>query len=180
VQDDTYGGEVMNIKIDKQYDAPWKVMKAASEGKRVATRYTTRPSRTNEWTEQLSRSFNFVNFEYAIIDESQPAIDWDGFDWEFFEPYGGVCIYNTEGGGYRKKKVLVTAAGLFCELRESPLYPWTGGVCPVPSNAEIEVIYRIGRGGSGGPVKAKAIRWSHGGGDDSYDIIAFRLTGKVL
>ena len=73
------------------------------------------------------------------------------------------------------------------ELRESPLYYWAGGEQPVPDNVEVKITYR-GRDGEITP--AGSVDWLHAPPDASIDeedlgsclgdIIAFKLTGKVL
>lgn len=62
-----------------------------------------------------------------------------------------------------------------------PNQPWTfwqGGKCPIPDGLEFEVVFR-----SGGTTKetesASSLVWTHHNRSTS-DIIAYRLTGKVL
>lgn len=64
--------------------APWAVMKAASEGKRVAAREKS-DWFTDPWADVKNPHWNWARKEYAIIDDSRPVIDWDGFDWDGFD-----------------------------------------------------------------------------------------------
>ena len=165
----------MSIKVIKGQE-PWEVMKAASEGGRVAARNDIPPN--FDWIEQSTPAWNWKQNMYAIIDESQPIIAWDEFDWGFFRPYGGVpsSDFIVEGGPLLPIK-LQAASGhpKGITLRESPLYPWTGGECPVPGGVEVEIILRDSLYKK--PLFADNLNWSHRGADD--DIIAFRLTGEI-
>lgn len=120
------------------------------------------------------------HLEFGIVDESKPVIDFDGFEWEFFEPYGGVCIL-VDGCAFRvygKDHAFIKTEVV--TLRESPLYPWVGGECPVPGNVEVTV---TNRNGFEFTLPAFQCNFEHKYDEPSKhgnDIINFRLTGKVL
>lgn len=166
----------MSIKIDKQYDEPWKVMKAASEGKRVAMKNNDGSYREN-MQPRLIPFGQFIVGNVAIIDESQPEINWNGFDWEFFNQYGGLAV---DSAGEHKLDGFVHFCSNENKLRESPFYPWFGGKCPVPGSCEVRIrfVYPLGHEGKIGikeyTYAAKDVDWM-----DSANV-AFRLTGRVL
>ena len=59
---------------------------------------------------------------------------------------------------------------------EQPWTVWLGGECPVPEGLEVEILFRDGvKVLRGNAIK---IRWSHVW--HHCDIIAYRLTGRVL
>lgn len=167
----------MTIKIIEGM-RPWEVMKAADEGNRVAFRGRVmengRPMPPSEWCEaNTSALWDWKTYNYAIIDDSQPIIEWDKFDWEFFNQYGGLFVITEKFGG-----VLAMDANFSNDnataLQESPFYYWPGGECPVPRDVEVETIYNNAAGGRTEMKSiAKDIHW------DDCDIIAFRLTGNV-
>ena len=156
---------------------PWEVMKRADDGEPVVYHPQSYSDSWNDgqpWAGILRHvSWDWNRFEYAIIDTSVPVINWDKFDWDFFNQYGGLqVIYRT----YRNFIHDPTHSHLAesC-LTQSPLYYWRGKGCPVPSNVEVTLICRNGTEGTG---MASAYSWGH---DDSFtDIIAFKLTGNVL
>lgn len=113
--------------------------------------------------------------EVAIIDEEAmlpPTIEWDKFDWHFFNQYGGLKI-DTDLGTLYTRRAEDCDRWEYFHLDESPFYYWPGGECPVPGNVEVEIVYRDGDKLTSMPV----FRWWHKQTDG--DIIAFRLTGKV-
>ena len=115
--------------------------------------------------------------DIAIIDTATPEIEWDKFDWDFFNQYGGLMV-EIGGGNFSVSSMDdATRNHDSYELRESPFYYWLGGEQPVPDNIKIEIILR---GGINKVSTAGGCDWSHGGVNPSADIIAFKLTGKVL
>ena len=149
---------------------PWEVMQQHDEeGKRVACRVMPRGS----WELAELPSWNWAAATYAIIDDTATVIDWEGFNWEFFNQYGGLPVFGNDSekaytyGGHIKSATW--------ELRESPFYPWLGGECPVPGNVEVEIVLR---GGNRKTHSAESLYWVNNGRPD--EIIAFRLTGRVL
>jgi hypothetical protein len=61
---------------------------------------------------------------------------------------------------------------------DQPWTVWLGGACPIPDGLEYEVEFR-GKGiATQIDLKTSNVDWEHGG--DFLDIIAYRLTGKVL
>jgi len=134
---------------------PWEVMKAFEEdGKRVAARFLYEDIFLNA----SEPGWNWGTYEYAIIDE--PKIDWDGFNWVFFDQYGGkdsLVAYDREGNE---------------ALLQSPFYPWFGSECPVPGNVEVEVCHN---GAEPFTVPAKDVNWVC----IKNRFFAFRITGRV-
>ncbi len=157
---------------------PWEVMKAYEEdGKRVAYRMIP----NEEWHDAPTPVWDWRRKNYAIIDDTAPVIDWDGFNWEFFNQYGGVLIKPDDSGLPSPTSVNhALPVGFDVQLREAPFYPWFGGECPVPGNAEVEVVFMVLTRGIGGVMRnyitgrADAINWA------DQNLIAFRLTGGVL
>lgn len=152
---------------------PWEVMRLHDEeGKRVAINTPV----YGGWKEVKSKRALYLHIsdgtQVAIIDDSQPEIDWDGFDWGFFNQWDGVHV---DAGCFLTVSTSELAVKKDARLRESPFYPWFGDECPVPGNVEVEW---ISRGQNSRNSKAKNVRWSHN--CDDADIIAFRLTGRVL
>ncbi len=154
---------------------PWEVMKAASEGKPVALRNKI----GGAWIEGASpqAKWNTDEIDYAIIDESRPEIDWGACDYKFFAQYGGLPVYDiimVDGKPLPIKLNSIPGDSRWIALRESPYYPWFGGECPVPGNVEVWVTLR-------NRVEKLSNASSFNWGDSMvYDIIAFRLTGRVL
>jgi hypothetical protein len=61
---------------------------------------------------------------------------------------------------------------------DQPWVVWLGGACPISDGLEYEVEFR-GKGMAAQiDLKTSNVDWEHGG--DFLDIIAYRLTGKVL
>lgn len=60
---------------------------------------------------------------------------------------------------------------------------WQGGECPIPDGLEFEIVYRIGCTSLVSQWLASKVDWEHhqmdSRGRDS-DIIAYRLTGKIM
>ena len=158
----------------------WEVMKRAGEGEPVAAKHALVDN--GEWFELekepgIGCKFNFQTYSYAIIDITTPEIDWDKFDWDFFNQYGGLGVIFPDGPDMLRERISsikdVNSGDIM--LLESPFYYWPGGGQPVPDNVEAEIILR-----DGAKVKRKAqtFEWSVGGRDPG-DIIAFKLTGKT-
>jgi len=158
----------MSIKIIEDLE-PWEVMRRACEGKPVVYRAV----HNGTWREDKHPAWNWYQFNYAIIDTTEPVIDWSKFNYKFFNEYGCLPV------AYKGRSRFVTNSVIqrdtsFC-LRESPFYYWPGGKCPVPSNVEVEVILR---NAYKTVISAGNYRWTHTG--KQADIIAFRLTGNFL
>lgn len=170
---------------------PDEVMRAHRvEGKRIAQDYKGGTDWSEIYYEPL---WNWAKCDYAVIDDSQPEIDWDGFDWDFFNQYGGLPFESkfAEDMDGSKTKLLANSAldisdyGL-TSLRPSPFYHWPGGKQPVPDNVEVEIKYiaiysEIHSKIITTTIKACDIEWEHGIAENlDGDVIAFRLTGRVL
>ena len=161
---------------------PWEVMQQhMEEGKRVANFSILK----REWLPLIHPpQWNWGTQRYAIIDDTQPEIDWDEFDWDFFRQYDGVPALDEIIGGKPSLPLRLhrTTQRHEVQLRESPFYPWFGGECPVPGKVEIEIEYLYQIHNSSGKTfernrickKAYDVDW----GIDT--VIAFRLTGRVL
>ena len=175
--------ETANIKIVEGL-LPWQVMKRASEGE-VVTYRRKRPSgiEVAEWVCNNFPQFDWATNEYGIIDTSTPAIDWDKFDWDFFNQYGGLrCTYDD-----RKRSISLVAAPIDPEdlaIVESPFYYWLGGEQPVPDMVEVEVERVEGvvncQFGNVERVKqvliASGVDWNN----EDEPVVGFKLTGRVL
>ena len=163
-----------NIKVIPDLE-PWEVMKRASDGEPVA--YSAKIGiHATTWKDAGSvASWNWEDFEFAIIDASRLINDWTKFNWGFFNKYGGLLVEYPERNG----PVLVDFA-LPDESKgipvESPFYYWPGGDQPVPDNVEVETIQRKGKVGLS---LASDYNWNHRN-NHSGDIIAFRITGDIL
>ena len=116
--------------------------------------------------------------DYDLIPVAN-EIDWDGFDWDFFNRYGGIGVIFPDGPDMLLENIKspkdVNSADIM--LRESPFYYWAGGEQPVPDKVEVELIYR--------DVDKESDKWPAGERqwglyDSNRDIIAFKLTGIVL
>lgn len=177
----------MSIKIDKQYDEPWKVMKAASEGKRVVRKMIEESS--DNYRPYDAPKWNWAVYDYAIIDDSQTELTeewWEGFDWEFFKPYHGLTVWIGDALTFLPRHG-VLPKDWDCKLAESPFYYWGGGECPVPGNVEVEVQRRNGYRDI---ERASKLKWDYlmlrnpepnlAYQPHHMDIISFRLTGRVL
>lgn len=156
---------------------PWEVMKRASEGEKWVFNGEL------GWAEGFNQSAlaHFISDEVkvAIIDTTTTEIDWDKFDWDFFNQYGGLLL--NDWHKYCRSP-LSPPDDEFCSdgVSESPFYYWAGGEQPVPNNVEVEVVHRDSEKLM---QNAKAFNWSHQSEVNSFshtDIIAFRLTGKVV
>jgi hypothetical protein len=160
-----------NIKIVPNLQ-PWEVMKRASEGESVALCISP-PHADVKWESVEDVSWNWGEFIYAIIDTTAPEIDWSGFDFDFFNQYGGL---GTSSVADSSRKYVTKSEPLSPEvikIRESPFYYWPGGdKAPVPDNVEVEVIMRSGTDGTVG--EAHYFKWGN-----HTSIIAFRITGNV-
>jgi len=135
----------------------------------------------SEWKEGSIGIRNLIaeGWQVAIIDESQPELTaewWDGFDWEFFNQWGGISAENE----YRQALLSwpPTELSSSMELRESPPYPWSGGKQPVPDNVEVTLERRAY--GYTETTNAGNVPWCHAMGGSDNDIISFRITGRVL
>jgi hypothetical protein len=148
---------------------PWEVMKRASEGEPVAAMF--RGSVDGKLKEIGMCRWDWATYLFFIIDTSKPEFDWDGFNWDFFNQYGGLWV----DCGIETIQIDSAPSGTPA-IGESPFYYWHGGEQPVPDNVEVEGIYR--EGDKGPQLKARDYHWQNDGADD--DIIAFRITGKVL
>ena len=164
----------MSIKVIENIER-WKVMLRASEGEQIAYWDNER----QEWLKSFDgfRDQNGIplplfGVRLAIIDTTTPEINWDDFNWDFFNQYGGLLTCFNYGSECDNMIVRSTIeCGTYkMELRESPPYPWQGGECPLPDGIEVEVTYRYGERDKAG------VPWSHTNGN--YDIIAFKLIGN--
>ena len=112
----------------------------------------------------------------AIIDTTTPEIDWDKIDWAFFGEYGGLRI-----NGNRLAFDSADFQWITAELRESPFYYWPGGEQPVPGNIEVEITYI--KVITAIPAYMERTVFMRNAGSINWerkDIIAFKLTGRVL
>ena len=159
----------MDIKIVEGLE-PWEVMKRASEGEAVALWLPA----SKQWVDASVCGELKWGDMVAIIDTSTPEIDWDKFDWDFFNQYGGLPVLTPESRETRKQS---EHQDLWTNLRESPLYYWPGGEQPVPDGVEVDVVFRDGVTDDN-LTRAGKVRWSHLG--SIGDIIAFKLTGRLL
>lgn len=171
-----------DIRVIKGLE-PWEILKRFADGEPVAVRYTYKPSRSGEWENKGGDIWDFAHFEYAIIDTTTPAIEWDKFDWGFFDQFGGMLI---DCGLLRTCDNQEKAKDNNAGLRESPFYYWPGGEQPVPDNVWVEVVYR-GSDDDSGPADSFQWEYAPEGApmDDSLesalgDIVGFKLTGRVL
>lgn len=159
---------------------PWQVMKRASEGESVANR--RRHSRIDNgiviWSSCDHPNWDWRTGDYAIIDTTAPQIQWEEFDYEFFNQYGGVKTAHVDEPTRKYVTKITPAIGDDLVLRESPLYYWPGGKCPVPGNVEVDVVIRYT--GDIGDLIAHSSKLDWGHGNVNRDIIAFRITGNVL
>jgi hypothetical protein len=165
----------MKIKVIEGLE-PWEVLKRASEGEPFAYRTDNRfPWRFT--CGATHTRWNMSMFEFAIIDDTKPEIDWDAVNWEFFEQYGGLPVINLNS----KQTIVRPPIGISSWVPdESPFYYWAGGKFPVPGNVEVEVVFRGGGTDRGGNTAASS-RWDICWENDNseHDIIAFRITGVV-
>jgi hypothetical protein len=167
----------MSIKVIEGLE-PWQVMQAAIDGERVAYRDSS-----EAWMELKDTSIKHLccvvaeGWSIAIIDDSQSEIGWRKFYYDFFKQYGGLSV---RFGQFETGKLLAAEPAEeaeHCELEPSPFYPWFGGECPVPGNCEVG--YTL-RNGVTSTIGADEIEWAHDGLMNGYDVIVFRLTGRVL
>ena len=161
-----------DIKVIKGLE-PWEVMKRAGDGEPVAIRQRYS---NGDWRLYSHKGFDFIHFEFAIIDTTTPSIDWDGFNWDFFNQYGGLrCNYDDGKRSISIKETPADPEDL--AIVKSPSYYWPGGEQPVPDNVEIETVWRDG---STMTEKASDFEWAHfRSGRCMGDTIAFKLTGRV-
>jgi len=165
-----------NIKTLKDLK-PREVMKRASEGESWAVLYNVDSVYKRPDNQSFKNLCNCVaNFIHVtIIDTSEPVIDWDKFDYKFFNQYGGLPVHNDGIEGWMHKaedNYIFNVDGLV----KSPFYHWQGGKCPVPDSVEVEIIYRTG---VGHVAAAGECGWFTDMIAEN-NIIAFRLTGNVL
>lgn len=159
---------------------PWDVMKeVATNGKRFAIKTSTgnwqAPSDNSRYTDIIN--WLVEGHGVALIDDSIPYVDWNDFDWTFFNQYGGIQILFGD-----LKQYIMHPSKKERQLCTSPFYHWPGGKCPTPPNVEIEVILRNGHRHTD-----RADYWDEAWDDGTMypstdsdrDIIAFRLTGEV-
>ncbi len=133
-----------------------------------------------DWFKPTDQSFNnFCDYlkhntghPVAIIDTTTPEIDWDKFDWDFFNQYGGLPVKYPASQKVHKKHPVQDNG----KLRESPFYYWPRGEQPVPDNVEVEYIYMAGRGWGRSPNICRADDFNWNG----ENVISFKLTGRVL
>jgi len=158
----------------------WEIVKRVSDGEKWAVYSNNGYVDPELYSIQSLAKYIMCADKVAIIDTSTPEIDWEAFNWDFFNQYGGIPVIFPDGPDMlleRIKSIKDVNSGDIM-IRESPLYYWAGGEQPVPDNVEVEVEYR-----HGGEYTADA-----GGFDWDYteiepprdDIIAFKLTGRVL
>ena len=159
---------------------PWEVMKRASEGEPVAYRDTPEwdGGVVKGWIEVSGVRWDFTRWEYAIIGTTTPEIDWDEFDWDFFNQYGKLSV-RIDGGKFPSfiscKQSLCKGEVLLIE--PSPFYCWLGGEQPVPDGVEVVVILRKGTKYT---YSAITCIWAYESvADSGDDIIAFKLTGNT-
>ena len=154
-----------DIKVIKDLE-PWEVLKRADEGEPVAFYLLDTYAETGieTWSEMPElMGFNFCKAAYAIIDTT-PEVEWDKFDWDVFNQYGGLMVGSVYGAA-----IIVRPTDCEPTIAESPLYYWPGGEQPVPGNVEVE--YEMWGGSKIVIGPASAMRWSKG---------RFKLTGRVL
>jgi len=158
---------------------PWQVLERASEGEPVAS--LTMIGKWVEvfgWTTKSLAGRIADGRKIAIIDTTTPKTDFNDpkWNWDFFNQYGGVPVGWLCSVGYAKTAKITDG----CSLRESPFYYWPGGEQPVPDNVEVEVIMRnYNSVADTGTQQAHIFTWQHDS-EGMDDIIAFKLTGRVL
>ena len=146
----------------------WEVMKRASEGEPVAVR----DAASEPWRRVVCACWNWLESQYAIIDTTAPEIDWSGFDFEFFNQYGGLPVKRGEHVMRLRGPVASERSSEFI-LHESPFYYWPGGdTAPVPDNVEVEVV-------RGDHMHLLGTKMSWHITEQANAIIAFRITGNV-
>lgn len=168
---------------------PSEVLKAVEDGETKLAWFNSVTEKWVEWegvtptVEDVAQAIG-CKYKVGVIDDSKPAIDWDGFDWEFFRQYGGLRV----NGEHRAQLFRIAYTDIFPDehvtVVESPFYPWFGGKQPVPDNMEVQiekVTANYSRSGAATSINrkrevllAKDVVW------DWRNVIAFRLTGKVL
>lgn len=82
-----------DIKIIEGLE-PWEVVKRASEGEPVASRIRVGPHPTS-WSKAKPARWNSIVYDYAIIDTAIPEINWEEFNYEFFNQYRGLPVRNS-------------------------------------------------------------------------------------
>ena len=176
------GESVMSaIKVIKNLK-PWEVMRREELGEKAAYRldesqFPSLKIHGNKWIEKPeSVPYRDTPYEYAIIDTTTPEIEWDKFDWYFFNQYGGLPAAGPEQLDFDLAGLDDGAIMDKTGLRESPFYYWPGGQRPVPSNVEVEIVLRDKTQKT---VEAGEYYWVCGISAPSTEIIAFKLTGKT-
>jgi hypothetical protein len=160
---------------------PWEVLKKAGEGATVVYRlnevqFPHLKISNNAWIETPENfPWRIEVYDFAILDTHTPEIDWDKFNWDFFNQWNGLVILR-DGKTFAALNS-PTFNDLHYELCESPFYYWAGGEQPVPDNVEVEVSYRDMP--SHRIMTANGVDWSYGG-RLAVDVIGFKLTGRVL
>ena len=156
---------------------PWEVIKRAGDGEQFAYRdYDDFDGNWKTPSGSTHLRWNMHKYEFAIIDTTTTSIDWDKVDWDFFNQYGGIPVLTPDIREIRRTSI---NQDLWNELRESPFYYWPGGAQPLPDNVEVEVIFRDDQQSI---RRAGASEWARVFAHDERlaDIIAFKLTGRVL
>jgi len=131
------------------------------------------------WSEPQDQSVDqlmyriFTKYHVAIIDDSHPDINWEKFNWDFFDQYGGLPALSASGA-----PTVISKRSLILHidsptLRTTPFFYWPGGEQPVPNNVEVEVIVWIDHKRTMTEV-ASAIDWN------DEELLAFRLTGNII
>jgi hypothetical protein len=158
----------------------WEVARQVDEeGKRFAFKCQ------GEWTAAIvHKESNVLAYlelkrQVAIIDDTKPEIDWDGFDWDFFNQYEGVKMVMSGGNNPYIMATNKDIAEFVGQLAPSPFYYWPGGKQPVPDNVEVEVedVFEDDAENVNSErqtLAARGVRWN------SDRLVSFRLTGKVL
>lgn len=169
-----------DIKVIKDL-APCEVWRRANNGEPVASRvdpskFPNLDLQNNEWREvDTFNPAGLHTYEFAIIDTHTPDIDWDGFDWDFFNQYGGLMV-EIGGGNFSVSSMAdATRNHDSYEPRESPPYYWPGGKQPVPDNVEVEYIrVDLQWGRFVERETAGNFNWQ------AANVIAFKLTWRVI
>jgi len=166
---------------------PSEVLKAVEDGETKLAWFNSVTEKWVEWkgvtptVEDVAQAIG-CKYKVGVIDDSKPVIDWDGFDWEFFNQWDGVHVAEPEEVRFHQRHwTFNTAPPPSCDstLVASPFYPWFGGKQPVPDGVEVEIVDvfeddadNVDRERQA--LAARDVRWN------SDRLIAFRLTGRVL